>query len=118
MKTKKEYIQGIGFIEVKRWKSSKNIKLSFKPGHGFLLTYPYSSNKSSALKIIKIHRNWIDKIKEKYDNFEVKDLEIQEKKLLKVKLEKRLKELSKAHNLPYNKFFLRKMRSRWGSCSG
>ena len=96
------------------------MNISIRPFKGVRVAVPYGMTFKQAEKIALTKRAWIInhvkqiKIKERHLNNQPPDMPISEAKVI---LSKRVEELAQRHGFRYNKVSVKRMSSRWGSCS-
>ncbi len=116
-------IKGVGPVLFEKSVKAKHLNISVKPYKGVRVAVPESITFKKAEEIVKTKINWIQKHKDKMATVEKEQKDVLNKvaqinrKKAKKKLISRLNELSRQHNLPYNRVFIRNQKTRLGSCS-
>ena len=116
-------IHGVGLVLFERSKRAKRLNISVKPFHGIRVAVPYTSSLKKAEEFVHTKTAWLkrqlEKIKryeEKY-NYNPSNADYIDKAKAKATLVQRLKWLASKHGFSYNRVFIRKQKTRWGSCS-
>jgi predicted metal-dependent hydrolase len=116
-------ITGIGDVIFERSRKAKYVNISVRPFNSIRVAVPVGVSIAVAKEIAEIKAGWIkDQIlKMKKAEQEYCDLKKNHEPIntgdAKKKIISRVNELSRKHNIPFNKVFIRNQRSRWGSCS-
>jgi hypothetical protein len=116
-------ISGIGEVIFERSRKAKYVNISVRPFNFIRVAVPVGVPINVAIEIAETKAGWIKnqirKMKkteqEYYDlikNDEPIPMSDARKKILN-----RLNELSRQHDIPFNKAYVRNQKSRWGSCS-
>ena len=108
----------VGIIRYLKNNKAKRIIISIKPRY-VRVTIPRRQNLKNAQKFVEQKIGWIKKHSNHMKILLQKSKELPKinKEEARVKLGKRLSELSKEHKFQYNKVSIRSQRTRWGSCS-
>lgn len=110
-----ETIDGVNF-KFRKNQFSKCIKITIKENNCALVTLPKSASFSVARNFAVSHLDEIKKAVSKIKTPKKEEIE-QLRKEAKNYLPKRLEELSKIYGYKYNKLTLKRLKTRWGSCS-
>jgi predicted metal-dependent hydrolase len=104
-------------------KHSRSIRIALRPGKPVSVTLPYHTSYAEADRLVCEKMAWIkeeqQKIKEYEQNrqrFSDEDTE-RFRRQAKQFLPKRVEALAARHGFTYNKIAIKKIHSRWGSCS-
>jgi len=123
MKTRTIEIDGVGNILIERSKRAKHLNISVRPFKGARVAVPYGVTFRKAEKIVHQKKDWIKKhlakmksIEKEHNSALENSIEIDIKKA-KDRLISKLDELAAKYNFKYNRVFIRKQKTRWGSCS-
>ena len=122
---KKVLISGIGEILLEHSPRAKYMNLSIRPFRGIRVAVPRGVPLESAEAFARSKTDWILRHLPRLQAMEQALLERQQaqpvtpvdRRTAKARLIKRLDELSQKHGLPYNRVFVKRQKTRWGSCS-
>ena len=127
MKSKKVTIPGIGDILIQQSRRAKHMNLSVRPFRGIRVAVPRGVCFKSAEAFVRSKSKWILMHLPKMKAMERAANQFQNtfppyttpiaRKTARAKLVDRLDELSKKHDLPFNRVFAKNQKTRWGSCS-
>lgn len=127
MITKKNlHIPGVGDVLLENSNRAKYMNLSIRPFRGIRVAIPPGVSFETAEAFALSKAGWIQcrlprlkelekKLLERRQNLKDQDIVPDTAKAL---LLKRLDALSRLHNLPYRRVFIKRQKTRWGSCSG
>ena len=101
------------------YKPIKNIYLRIDKDGELKITAPRRASLHQIQKLVEERQAWIEKAQNKHRN---QSLNSQNQVKIdlnqaKIELTKRIRELAKGHNLPFNKLGFRSQKTRFGSCS-
>ena len=122
MKSKRVTIPGIGDILIQQSRRAKNMNLSVRPFMGIRVAVPRGVSFKSAEAFVRSKSKWIlthlpkMKAMEQAAN-QFQDAASIDRKTARAKLVDRLDKLSRKHDLPFNRVFVKNQKTRWGSCS-
>ena len=122
---KKVRIPGIGEILLEHSARAKYMNLSIRPFRGIRVAVPCGVSLESAEAFARSKTGWILQHLPRLKAVEqtlVARRQAQpavpiDNRAAKARLIKRLDELSQKHGLPYNRVFVKRQKTRWGSCS-
>jgi predicted metal-dependent hydrolase len=122
---KKVLISGIGEILLEHSPRAKYMNLSIRPFRGIRVAVPRGVSLESAEAFARSKTEWIMQHLPRLKAMEqalVAQRQAQpdvpiDRKTAKARLIERLDELSQKHGLPYNRVFVKRQKTRWGSCS-
>ncbi|MDA8404981.1 MAG: SprT family zinc-dependent metalloprotease [Desulfobacteraceae bacterium] len=125
IKKKKILISGIGEILLERSPRAKHMNLSIRPFRGIRVAVPCGVSLESAEAFARSKTDWIMQHLPRLKAMEqalVARRQAQsavpiDSRAAKARLIERLNELSQKHGLPYNRVFVKRQKTRWGSCS-
>lgn len=109
--------------EIKKYKRTKYIRISVKPGGRVVVTTPWRTPKYVAVQFVEKQRAWIDQARAKMlarptpASFGTREEYAKYKRQAQVLITARLAELNKYYNFSYKKVSIRSQKTRWGSCS-
>jgi predicted metal-dependent hydrolase len=122
--SQKVEVEGIGDILFEYSSRARRILITVRPGKGVRVAVPRRATFESAMKFVRVKKEWIKKHLKKTGEYEKqkKDfndyfLSIDKKEARKTVI-KRLQQLAKQYGFTYKKVSIRSQRTRWGSCSG
>jgi hypothetical protein len=123
MKSQKIRIEGVGEVLLERSRRAKHICLSIRPRKGIRVAVPYGVPFEKAREVTRSKTNWMQKHLQRMARLEDVAVRIKTSRHLDPQkarrlLVDRLEQLSAAHGYPFNKVFVRRQKTRWGSCSG
>jgi predicted metal-dependent hydrolase len=116
-------IKGVGSVLFERSKRAKNLNIYLKPDKTIRVAIPYGVSLKKAEKTVYFKIDWIQKYLTKIKSLEQKhnsilsnssDINITE---AREKIINRLNKLAENYGFKYNKVFIRKQKTLWGSCS-
>lgn len=118
-------ISGIGEILLEHSPRAKFMNLSIRPFRGIRVAVPRGVSLESAEAFARSKTDWILRHLPRLKAMEqalVARRQAQavtpiDRRAAKARLIKRLDELSQKHGLPYNRVFVKRQKTRWGSCS-
>ncbi len=120
-KSKTVEIKGVGEVMLERSRRAKNINLTIRPCKDIRVAVPIGVSFTDAELFARSKSRWIQKhlarielLAEEIDRIKSEPID---RKSAREIIVKRLNELSRRHNLPYNKVFVKNQKTRWGSCS-
>lgn len=121
--SKKITVPGIGEVTFERSRKAKYVNISVKPFNLIRVAVPVGVSIAVAKEIAEAKAGWIKhqmytmkQAEQAYANLETNHDPINRADAKK-KIIRRLNELSMAHDIPFNKVFVRNQKTRWGSCS-
>ena len=122
MKLKKVHINGVGEVRLERSKRARHICLSVKPFAGVRVAVPRGVSYWSAEKVARAKTRWLQKQIAKTESMERRAIELARSHPVDDReattfLIDRLHALSRKHGYPFNRAFVRRQKTRWGSCS-
>ena len=116
-------ITGIGEVTFERSRKAKYVNISVRPFNSIRVAVPVGVSIAVAKQIAEIKAGWIkdqilkmEKAEQEYCDLK-KNHEPINTGDAKKKIISRSNELSRQHNIPFNKVFIRNQKTRWGSCS-
>jgi len=116
-------ISGIGEVTFVRSRKAKYVNISVRPFNSIRVAVPFGVPIAVAKEIAEIKSGWIKNqiLKMEKTELEYYDL-IQNQEPINItdaknKIISRTNELSRKHNIPFNKIFIRHQKTLWGSCS-
>jgi predicted metal-dependent hydrolase len=121
VKSKIIEIQGVKILLERSWRA-KNLSVTIRPFKGARVAIPCGITFQQAGEFAKSKALWIKKHAEGIKQFEQEAVELKKCKKIdrneaqKVLVE-RLEALSIRYGIQYNKVFIRKQKTLWGSCS-
>ena len=116
-------IEGIGPVLFQHSQRAKHLNITVSPSKGVRVAVPYRFSFQKAERVVHSRASWIRKQLTKMERLKQKhDILLEESAHLnklqaRKKLINRLNELAEWHGYNYNRVFIRKQRTRWGSCS-
>ena len=125
IKKKKVLISGIGEILLEHSPRAKYMNLSIRPFRGIRVAVPRGVPLESAEAFARSKTDWIlqhlPRLKAMEQAMEARRQSQPaapiDRRTEKARLIKRLDELSQKQGLPYNRVFVKRQKTRWGSCS-
>jgi len=117
-------LEGVGEILFEKSSIAKNVRISFRPPSYIRVAVPRGVTFSEAQKFAEIKSAWIKKqikrfsssktvsLYNKSSELSLKDIEIESDIITK-----RVIVLAKKHGFKHGKISVKKMKTRWGSCS-
>jgi len=125
IKKKKVQISGIGEVLLEQSSRAKHMNLSIRPFRGVRVAVPKGISFELAEAFARSKSQWIKTHLPKLKAVEQEAARCQsepatgiiDRKTGRQILVQRLNELSKEHQLPYNRVFVKNQKTRWGSCS-
>ena len=125
-------LQGVGPIQMERSRRAKHISVSVRPYRGVRVAVPVGVSFASAELFARSKAGWIRKHVAKMEQMERAVRILLEKNryhgshgnnridrpTARKQLIDRLDYLAQKHGYQYNRVFIRKQKTRWGSCSG
>ena len=123
MTQKKAYIAGVGEVVMARSTRARRINLCVKPFQGVRVTVPVGVSYASALAVARSKSEWLKK--------HLGRMAVKEQEALACRpfsavcavddatdyLVRRTRDLAARHGFAINKVFVRRQKTRWGSCS-
>jgi len=116
-------IESVGTVLFERSQRAKHLNISVKPFKGVRVAVPIGLSFKKAEKIVWLKIKWIKRHLEKMRRIELEhenilrnSSEISRVKA-KIRLIRRLNELTEKNGFTYNKVFIRNQKTIWGSCS-
>ena len=123
VKSKTITVSDIGEVTFERSRKAKYVNISVRPFNLIRVAVPAGVSIAVAKEIAEAKAGWIKhqmhnmkQAEQAYSNL-VKNHEPIHWADAKKKIIRRLNELSMAHDIPFNKVFVRNQKTRWGSCS-
>lgn len=122
MSIKKAFIAGVGEVVLARSTRARRINLSIKPFEGVRVAVPPGVSYASALAVAQSKSDWLKKHVERMAVKEQEAIACRPFSSVSVAdarhyLVRRTRELAEQHGFSVNKVFVRRQRTRWGSCS-
>jgi predicted metal-dependent hydrolase len=122
---KKVLISGIGEILLEHSPRAKYMNLSIRPFRGIRVAVPRGVSLESAETFARSKTDWILQHLPRLQAMEQALVERRQaqaiapidRRTAKARLIERLDELSQKQGLPYNRVFVKRQKTRWGSCS-
>lgn len=116
-------LDGIGPVIFARSRRARRLSIAIRPFRPVRVAYPWRSPLREARRWFDEKRGWVEKTVAR-----IRDLERQHNQTVgqvalpspaegRARLIGRLEELARRHGFTYNRVFLRRQKSRWGSCS-
>lgn len=123
MKTKTIKIKSVGPVNMERSRRAKHISVSVRPFKGVRVAVPRGVSFASAELFAQSKAGWIKKHLEKMQKRELAakrftDNHPIDRKAARRQLVDRLNYLTEKYGFEYNRVFIKKQKTRWGSCSG
>lgn len=116
-------IEGIGPVLFERSRRARRVSISIKAFKGVRVAVPLRTSFDGAMEFVRLKKPWIKRHLEAIRRHEAEtraltDLSagIDSAKARK-QLTGRLNRLAKEHGFAFNKVYIRRQRTRWGSCS-
>jgi len=110
-------------VVLRRSRRAKRLAITIKPIEGIRVAVPYGVSFDTAEKFVRVKINWIrkhqnrlEKLKQDHQALRLDFSNISEPKAIKA-LSERLLELADRYGFVFNKAFIRRQKTRWGSCS-
>jgi len=111
-------IDDIGNVHLKKSDRAKRVTISIKNSESITVTVPRNISFKKAESFVNAKKEWIQKHQSKIeDKIDISSRFEEISKEQKQDLVDRAEYLAKQYNFQYNKITIRKMTSRWGSCS-
>ena len=119
-------IEGIGPVVFIRRKRTRRLTLSLERPGTLRVTVPYRVSYKEAGRILASNTGWVKRYLARVEKAEEKHRALMEdagdaveidRDAAEAKLLSRLRALSEEHGLEFNKAYIRKQKTRWGSCS-
>ena len=117
-------LKGVGEILLKQSNIAKHIQISFKPPTNIRVAVPNGVTFSEAQKFAEIKSAWIKKQIKRFSSSKIVSLynKSSELSLKDIEIEsdiitKRVIVLAKKYGFKHGKISVKKMKTRWGSCS-
>jgi len=116
-------IKDIGPVLFETSTKAKHLNISLRPFKGVRVAVPKGVSLKKAEQFLHSKAKWIQKHMTKMNQLEKVHEDVSEKlvridrKEAKKILVARLNELTEKHGFTYNRVFIRKQKTRWGSCS-
>lgn len=122
MKSKKVRLHGIGDILLERSGRAKHINLSVRPFKGVRVAVPKGVSFQEAVAVAQSKIDWLQSHLARMMLIERQILEQKkdppiDRDQARRRLIGRLEHLAAVHGFTYGKVFIRKQKTRWGSCS-
>jgi len=115
-KTKVLDIPTIGTVLLEKSNRAKHINISIKPTAKIRVAVPIGVSFKTAEIFVYSKTNWIRKHLSKKSKIRNKLKEVN-MEYARIQLKNRIDQLSKKYDFKYNKLFIKKQKTRWGSCS-
>lgn len=121
--SKTVHIKGVGKVQLQRSRRAKHICLSVRPFKGVRIAVPWNVSYKQALVVAHEKVDWLNKHLERAAQIEKKASHFNQlapinRAVARNIIVHRLDHLARRHGFAYNKVFVRRQRTRWGSCSG
>ena len=117
-------LDGVGEILLQQSNIAKHIRISFRPPSNIRVAVPNGVTFSEAQKFAEIKSAWIKKQIKRFSSSKTVSLYNKSSKLSLKEIEiksdiitKRVIVLAKKHGFKHEKISVKKMKTRWGSCS-
>ena len=117
-------LKGVGEILLQQSNIAKHIRISFRPPTNIRVAVPKGVTFSEAQKFAEIKSAWIKKQIKRFSSSKIVSLynKSSELSLKDIEIEsdiitKRVIVLAKKHGFKHGKISVKKMKTRWGSCS-
>jgi len=116
-------IADIGPVLFKHSRRAKRLAITIKPIEGIRVAIPYGVSFKSAESFVRIKINWIRKQQGRFEKLKLEHQALKRslnninEPEAKKALFGRLNLLAARHGFVFNKAFIRRQRTRWGSCS-
>jgi predicted metal-dependent hydrolase len=123
MESKRVNLQGVGEVVLERSRRARHINLSVKPFKGVRIAVPRGVSFQEALAVAHAKSRWLRAHVGRMALIEqqIRALNQAPDRIDRVQARRflvdRLASLAKQHGFDYNRVFVRKQRTRWGSCS-
>lgn len=122
-KSKTIEIEGLGPVLLDRSPRAKRINLSLRPFRGIRVAVPDQVSFRQAEAFARSKRVWLQKHMPQVALWEQAAREFQQAHPINFRqarqtLVERLDQLALQHGFEYNRVFVRRQKTRWGSCSG
>ncbi|MCP4580543.1 MAG: M48 family metallopeptidase [candidate division Zixibacteria bacterium] len=116
-------ITGIGTVLLERSRRARRLIITIKPRIGVRVAVPFGVSFASAERFVHVKIGWIrrnlvklEKLKRDHESLWRNKSEIDDTQARRL-LIRRLEELANRHGFTFNRVFIRKQKTRWGSCS-
>jgi predicted metal-dependent hydrolase len=109
--------------EIKRYRRSKYVRISVKPGGRVVVTTPWRTPQYMVRQFVAKQQEWIAKARAKMATVAPPQRSGSKQEYTKYKKEahalfsERLTQLNQAYRFPYKRVSIRNQKTRWGSCS-
>tara|TARA_B100000575_G_C23057694_1_gene608919 strand:+ start:113 stop:682 length:570 start_codon:yes stop_codon:yes gene_type:complete len=117
-------LKGVGEILLQQSNIAKHIRISFKPPSNIRVAVPNGVTFSEAQKFAEMKSKWIQKQIQKFSGAKIVSLYNKSSELSLKEIEiksdiiiKRVIDLAKNHGFKHGNISVKKMKTRWGSCS-
>jgi predicted metal-dependent hydrolase len=116
-------IDGVGEVLFERSRWARNLRLTVRPFKGVRVAIPRGSSLNKAIDFARSRRGWIQKQQSRMKIYEQASRELDaataniDRHAAKKILTERLAILAERHGFSYNRVFIRRQKTRWGSCS-
>jgi len=122
-KPRQKDLSGIGRVHFVPSPRAKYIRISLRSGNAVRVAVPRSASFSQALAFVLHKQDWIRKNQARLRHWEKNHLKSSQSIIplsngaARSLLIQRVAELARLHGFSYNRVFIRRQRTRWGSCS-
>ena len=116
-------LEGVGPVLFEASRRARRLVISVRPFHGVRVAVPHGVSLDRAAAFAHRQAGWIRKHIARMKSVERKTLARREsepavdREEARAILTTRLDELARRHGFAYNRVFIRKQKTRWGSCS-
>ena len=110
-------------ILLRKHPKTRRITIRIQPFRGVIVSLPLKTSLNTAKDFVIKHRSWLDKNLNKIKIIESKQNALAQESIdinhtdAKNFLQERTKAISEKLNFSYNKIFIRRQKTLWGSCS-
>jgi predicted metal-dependent hydrolase len=116
------HLEGVGDIRLERSPRARRVRLTIEPFKGVRIAVPKGIAYATALDIARTKRRWIASHLERMARLEAEALTFQSiapinRKVARRVIIDRLDQLARRYGFSYNRVFVRRQKTRWGSCS-
>jgi len=118
----KKYFSDIGYIEFRKNKKVKHLRITIKSSGEIFVTIPKNVSSKTANEFIQSKTNWIKKHLKKIDErnkftSQNSDDNLRNTINAEIMLENKINDFSRKYGFLYNRLSFRSQKTRWGSCS-
>ena len=116
------HLEGVGDIRLERSPRARRVRLTIEPFKGVRIAVPKGIAYATALDIARTKRRWIASHLERMARLEAEALTFQSiapinRKVARRVIIDRLDQLARRYGFSYNRVFVRRQKTRWGSFS-